>query len=323
MKTSKVIFIEFAINSPENAIKKFLRLGFSLKAKHIKKNILIMEQNSLYIILNCMATDHAMIANNESGDSVCGLGILCQFNKNCSSSTELYDAIETIPFIGNCQLYFLDERFPLFENNEWIPLLNTSTVIETPYFTEFDHIAFAINQGNMEHWVAYIRKKLPDFRCLSNIVVEGNYSGMKSIAFISSSNKVRIPIVEPKGFNSQVQYFLDALKKEGVQHIAFATNNIISVVEKIKKNKIRFLKSPNNYYKSIENQLNTIHYPKVKIMQHDILVDKINKEETLYQIFTKKQIGPIFFEVVERHNYEGFGEGNYKALFISAEDNAE
>lgn len=325
---SKINFVEFAVLDFDLAINRLSAFGFHLNAKHKEKNIVVLEQNHNYIVLNGMATKHAMSAHNESGDSICGVGVSCREIPNATLSEDtlfygqLYKAKDVIPFIGNCQLYLFDESSPLFTPDEWT--LNTRDAINTSpsCFTGFDHIAFAIDQGKMNYWIDYVEKVLPNFECTSNINVEGNHSGMQSIAFITPSNQIRIPIVEPKNSKSQVQDFLNTLNKEGAQHIAFETDNIIKSIEKIKKNKIKFLKAPENYYESIEKRLNSAHYPKNEIIQHDILVDQIHEDKILYQIFTEKQIGPIFFELVERHNYEGFGEGNYKALFISVEEYA-
>jgi 4-hydroxyphenylpyruvate dioxygenase len=322
MKTSNISFVEVAVKEPEKVISTLSAFGFYLKATHVEKKLFIMKSGSLYFILNCMATDHAIHSYNESGDSICGLGISGQrsITENSAALTlyeNLYNAYAVIPFIGNCQFYLLDEESPLLENREWI--LNEEPKILRAHFTGFDHIAFAVNQGNLDYWMNYIEKKLPDLKCISNIEVEGHHSGMKTVAFVNSSNDIKIPIVEPKNSISQVQEFLNILKKEGVQHIAFETNNIVSTVEKIKKNKINFLKSPPNYYCLIEDRLNHLAYSIDKIMEHHILVDKLDEDKIIYQLFTAKQIGPIFFEFIERHNYEGFGEGNYKALFMSAE----
>jgi 4-hydroxyphenylpyruvate dioxygenase len=137
---------------------------------------------------------------------------------------------------------------------------------------------------------------------------------------ISPCGKIRIPINEPADRQSQVQEYLEAYRGEGIQHIALVTQDIYPTVEALHVRGVEFLEAPEGYYDRIEERLQYFNEDRERLARNQILIDGEPGTGLLLQIFTKTVIGPIFFELIERKGNEGFGEGNFRALFDAMEN---
>jgi 4-hydroxyphenylpyruvate dioxygenase len=171
----------------------------------------------------------------------------------------------------------------------------------------------------MDEWAEFY-ERLFNFREVRYFDIEGKVTGVKSKAMTSPCGQIRIPIneegTEEKG---QIQEYLDLYRGEGIQHIALATEDIYGTVEQLRATGLRFLSTPDTYYELLDRRLPNHGENIDGLKKNQILLDGAPEGGLLLQIFTENQIGPIFFEIIQRKGNDGFGEGNFKALFESIE----
>jgi 4-hydroxyphenylpyruvate dioxygenase len=181
-----------------------------------------------------------------------------------------------------------------------------------------DHVTHNVYRGNMDQWAGFY-EKLFNFREIRYFDIEGKLTGLKSRAMTSPDGNIRIPINESADDKSQIEEYLHLYRGEGIQHIALGTGDIYKSIETLRGNAVTFQDTPDTYYERIDNRLKG-HGEDVERMKRDrILIDGGADQGLLLQIFTQNAIGPIFFEVIQRKGNEGFGEGNFRALFESIE----
>jgi 4-hydroxyphenylpyruvate dioxygenase len=193
-----------------------------------------------------------------------------------------------------------------------------------------DHLTHNVHRGRMKEWADFY-ERLFNFREIRYFDIEGQVTGVKSKAMTSPCGLIRIPINEEGGEKAgQIQEYLDDYHGEGIQHIALASENIYQTVEALRGLGVTFLDTPDTYYELIDKRLPGHGEDKLRLAKNRILVDGATSgaetgksgaggRQLLLQIFTKTVIGPIFFEIIQRKGDEGFGEGNFKALFESIE----
>jgi 4-hydroxyphenylpyruvate dioxygenase len=172
----------------------------------------------------------------------------------------------------------------------------------------------------MAQWASFY-EKLFNFREIRYFDIEGKLTGLKSKAMTSPCGKIRIPINESTDDKSQIHEFLETYKGEGIQHIALGSDDIYGTVEKLKSRKVKFLDTPDTYYEMVDTRVPGHREKLARLKKNKILIDGAPTKDggLLLQIFTDTVIGPIFFEIIQRKGNEGFGEGNFKALFESIE----
>ena len=186
--------------------------------------------------------------------------------------------------------------------------------------SRIDHVTHNVFRGNMDQWAGFY-ERLFNFREVRYFDIEGKLTGLKSRAMTSPDGAIRIPINESSDDKSQIEEYLHAYHGEGIQHIALASDDIYRSVEQLRETGVVFQDTPDTYYERLDNRIKG-HGEDVSRLKRDrILIDGARDEETglLLQIFTQNAIGPIFFELIQRKGNEGFGEGNFRALFESIE----
>jgi 4-hydroxyphenylpyruvate dioxygenase len=186
--------------------------------------------------------------------------------------------------------------------------------------TYIDHLTHNVHRGRMDEWSSFY-ERLFNFREIRYFDIEGKLTGLKSKAMTSPCGNIRIPINESSDDKSQIQEYLSAYHGEGIQHIALGTGDIYDSVEALKLKGVPFQDVPDTYYEQVDARLPG-HGESLQRMSADrILIDGAPTEGggLLLQIFTQTVIGPIFFEIIQRRGNEGFGEGNFRALFESIE----
>jgi 4-hydroxyphenylpyruvate dioxygenase len=181
-----------------------------------------------------------------------------------------------------------------------------------------DHLTHNVHRGRMKEWAEFY-ERLFNFREIRCFDIEGKLTGLKSKAMTSPCGKIRIPINESSDDRSQIQEYLEAYHGEGIQHIALATGDIYRTVDQMRAKGVELLDTPDTYYELLKSRLPDHREPADELRKRKILVDGSPSGGVLLQIFTKTMIGPIFFEIIQRKGDEGFGEGNFKALFESME----
>jgi 4-hydroxyphenylpyruvate dioxygenase len=184
--------------------------------------------------------------------------------------------------------------------------------------TLIDHLTHNVERGHMDKWAGFY-ERLFNFREIRYFDIEGKKTGLFSRAMTSPCGKIRIPINESRDDKSQIEEYLREYRGEGIQHIALATEDICATVDALRRNGIEFQDTPDTYYEAVDARVQGHRETLDELQRRRILIDGSAKEGILLQIFTKNVIGPIFFEIIQRKGNEGFGEGNFRALFESIE----
>ena len=186
--------------------------------------------------------------------------------------------------------------------------------------TYIDHLTHNVARGNMDKWAGFY-EKLFNFREIRYFDIEGKKTGLFSRAMTSPCGKIRIPINESQDDKSQIEEYLQAYHGEGIQHIALGTEDIVGTVDVLRAQGVQFQDTPDTYYEGVDARVRGHRENLEELRKRRILLDGNPEkgEGLLLQIFTQNVIGPIFFEIIQRKGNEGFGEGNFKALFESIE----
>ncbi|MGB7243339.1 MAG: 4-hydroxyphenylpyruvate dioxygenase, partial [Sulfitobacter sp.] len=225
--------------------------------------------------------------------------------------------------IGGSLLYFVDQYYdtsPYNDEYEWLTQSKPAGV----GFYYLDHLTHNVHKGNMDKWFRFYAE-LFNFREIRFFDIEGKFTGLFSRALTSPCGRIRIPINEDRGETGQIVAYLKKYNGEGIQHIAVGARDIYAATDEIAERGLKFMPGPPAAYYDL-SKTRVAHHdePLDRMKKHGILIDGegvVDGGETriLLQIFSKTVIGPIFFEFIQRKGDDGFGEGNFKALFESIE----
>ncbi|MCJ0826733.1 4-hydroxyphenylpyruvate dioxygenase [Luteimonas sp. 50] len=328
-------FVEFAAPAGQaDAMRSYLQsLGFSAVAQHKSRNITRYRQGTINFLLNEDPDSFAADFAREHGPSACGFAI--RFRKPTaevlahvlSNGGEKIDhkpetaAVDTpiIKGIGDCMLYLVDDgRADLYA--DFLPLQGADQEPKGFGLTFIDHLTHNLFLGNMARWSEYY-EKLFNFREIRYFDIKGAKTGLLSKAMTAPDGIVRIPLNESSDEKSQINEYLRAYKGEGIQHIALFTDDIYATVEAMREAGVAFLDTPDTYFDVIDQRVPNHGEDVERLRRNAILIDADmeTKSRKLLQIFTQNAFGPIFFEIIQRKGNEGFGEGNFQALFESIE----
>ena len=227
-------------------------------------------------------------------------------------------SVPAIKGIGGCLIYFIDN--PNIYAEDFTPLPGVDQSPKGVGFTYIDHLTHNVIRGNMDKWAKFY-EDIFNFREIRYFDIEGKLTGLKSKAMTSPCGKIRIPLNESSDDKSQIAEFLKRYNGEGIQHIALGTNDIYRTVDLMAAQGVPFQKTPDTYYELLDKRVPGHGENVARLKELQILMDgaPTDGQGLLLQIFTKDAIGPIFFEIIQRKGNEGFGEGNFKALFESIE----
>jgi 4-hydroxyphenylpyruvate dioxygenase len=328
MGTDGFEFVEFSHVEPQKLVTLFTQLGFNKTGQHKTKKIQLWQQNDVNFLIN--EEPAAMeFAKARNGGGACGMGFRVK-DKNAAlkraqeKGAKPHPAptldIPAIEGIGGSGLYLVDTYgakgsiYPQFFNMSGTPGNGGG-------LTYLDHLTHNVRRGNMVKWAQFY-EDLFNFREIRYFDIEGKLTGLKSKAMTSPCGKIRIPLNESSDDKSQIEEFLKRYNGEGIQHIAFGTNDIYTTVESLIKTGIDFQETKDTYYSRVDERVPGHGENMDRMKKLNILVDgaPTKGQGLLLQIFTKDAIGPIFYEIIQRKGNEGFGEGNFKALFQSLED---
>jgi len=236
--------------------------------------------------------------------------------------------IPAIQGIGGSLIYLVD-RYPgnggelSIYDVDFVPVEGREQAPRGAGLLEIDHLTHNVYSGRMDTWAQFY-EKLFNFREIRYFDIQGKKTGLTSRALTSPCGKIRIPINEPSDKGSQIQEYLDAYNGEGIQHIALSASDIFGTVELLRSRGVRFLDTPDAYYDRVDARVPNHGEDLERLRRNRILIDgegiaPDRHEDKLLQIFTETVIGPIFFEIIQRKGNQGFGEGNFRALFESIE----
>ncbi len=327
-------FLEFTTNDPQKLIKQFEAMGFVPVAKHKSCDVTIYQQNGIRFIINVTPDSMASQFALTHGACVSAMGFRVNDAKAAYQHTLVngatpYQPVDHQPVydlpaiygVGKSLIYFVDYKNNIPNYAHHFPNLSSAQATTTNTgLTYIDHVTHNLHRGNMKEWADfYIR--LFNFREIRFFDIEGKLTGLKSQAMTSPCNKIRIPLNESSDDKSQIEEFLKDFNGEGIQHIALGTDNIYDSIDALRERDLAFLDTPDTYYEMLEKRLPNHGESIEKLKKNRILIDgnTTNGKRLLLQIFTKNMLGPVFFEIIQRKGDEGFGEGNFRALFESIE----
>jgi 4-hydroxyphenylpyruvate dioxygenase len=226
--------------------------------------------------------------------------------------------IPAIEGIGGSHVYLVDRYGDhTIYDVDFVPVPKHGSLRATG-LTCIDHLTHNVHRGNMNKWAGFY-EKLFNFREIRYFDIEGKKTGLFSRAMTSPCGKIRIPINESQDDKSQIEEYLREYHGEGIQHIALATEDIYGTVDALRENGIQFQDTPETYYEKVPERVQGHREKLEELQRRRILIDGGERDGVLLQIFTTNVIGPIFFEIIQRKGNEGFGEGNFRALFESIE----
>ena len=328
-------FVEFAAPAGHGPVmRQYLQnLGFSAVARHRSRAITLFRQGGINFLLNESTDSFAADFAAQHGPSACGFAInfrrpssevlahaLAHGGEALGAGAETR-AVDTpvIKGIGDCMLYLVDKgRDDLYA--DYLPLPGADPQPKGFGLTFIDHLTHNLFVGNMQKWSDYY-ERLFNFREIRYFDIKGAKTGLLSKAMTAPDGIVRIPLNESSDEKSQINEYLREYKGEGIQHIALFTDDIYRSVEAMHAAGIRFLDTPDTYFDVIDARIPNHGEDVARLRKNSILIDADpeTKSRKLLQIFTQNAFGPIFFEIIQRKGNEGFGEGNFQALFESIE----
>jgi len=339
MGTDGFEFVEYTAPNEKgiNDLKALFKLlGFTEVAKHRRKDVWLYKQNDINFIINAQPGSQAETFASAHGASVCGMAWRVKdaehaFNHALANGAKEFKQdvgvmelnIPAVYGIGESALYFVDRYgsqsiydvdFQFYDNWE-AEMKKNETGMDL-----VDHLTHNVFQGNMDVWAGFY-ERIANFKEVRYFDIEGKLTGLLSRAMTSPCGKIRIPINESHDDKSQIEEYLREYNGEGIQHIAMNSNNIYETVRKLRSGGMEFMPTPDTYYDKIDERVEG-HTEDVEALRDlRILIDGAPmKDGILLQIFTQTVIGPVFFEIIQRKGNEGFGEGNFKALFESIEE---
>lgn len=322
-------FLEFSGPDGEKLHKQFREMGFQKLATHKDQDVALYQQGDIQFIVNavkdCQAEHHAQ----THGPGACAMGFKVKdakqaYNHAINHGAQPFEdcahanhGLLAIQAIGGSVIYFVDDEHLPFAGH-WNKL--SASAEESCGLTSIDHLTHNVFRGNMDKWAQFY-ESIFNFSEIRFFNIKGQLTGLVSRALASPCGKIKIPLNESKDDHSQIEEFLHEYQGEGIQHIALSTDNIYKTVSSLRKHGVSFLDVPDTYYEMIGNRIPWHQEPVADLQAQKILIDgeKDPKDGLLLQIFTENIFGPVFFEIIQRQGNQGFGEGNFQALFEAIE----
>ena len=331
-------FVEFASPTPNLIEPYFEMLGFTLVAKHRSKDVLLYRQGDINFIVNREPRSAAAYFAAEHGPSACGMAFRVKdshkaYNRALELGAQPIEIptgpmelrLPAIKGIGGVPIYLID-RFEDGKSIYDIDFEFLPGVERRPAghgLKLIDHLTHNVYRGRMSFWADFY-ERLFNFREIRYFDIQGEYTGLTSKALTAPDGMIRIPLnEESKKGSGQIEEFLMQFNGEGIQHIALLCDDIVPVIDRLQMAGVALMAAPNDvYYEMLAERLPGHGQPVAELQSRGILLDgstEGGKPRLLLQIFSQTHLGPVFFEFIQRKGDDGFGEGNFKALFQSIE----
>ena len=331
-------FIEFS--APEKGLLEpvFERMGFSRIARHRSKDVDLWRQGEINLIANYEPKSPAAYFAAEHGPSACGMAFRVKnarlaYEEAIARGAEPVETrtgpmelrLPAIRGIGGAMIYLVDrygDALSIYDIDfDYLPGVDRNPV--GAGFKIIDHLTHNVYGGRMAHWGSFYERVF-NFREIRYFDIKGEYTGLTSRAMTAPDGKIRIPLNEEgKAGGGQIEEYLRAYNGEGIQHIAFSCDDLPACWDRLKALGTPFAPPPpKTYYDMLEERLPGHGEPVGELQARGILLDGSTEDgdpRLLLQIFSQTMIGPVFFEFIQRKKDEGFGEGNFTALFKSIE----
>ncbi len=347
MGTDGFEFIEYAAPDPKALGALFEQMGFTAIARHRHKDVTLYRQGEINFIINAESDSFAQRFARLHGPSICAIAFrvndaAAAYKRALELGAWGFDNrtgpmelnIPAIKGIGDSLIYFVDRwrgkngasaaggigDISIYDV-DFVAIPGAEANPKGCGLTYIDHLTHNVHRGRMKEWADFY-ENLFNFREVRYFDIEGKLTGLKSKAMTSPCGKIRIPINESSDDKSQIAEYLDLYKGEGIQHIALGTDDVYATVSQMKAREVAFQDTIDTYYDLVDKRLPGHGERLDELRRLRILIDgnsNSEKRELLLQIFTQNVIGPIFFEIIQRKGDQGFGEGNFRALFESIE----
>jgi 4-hydroxyphenylpyruvate dioxygenase len=330
-------FVEYTAPDTAELGRLFERMGFSRVARHRSKDVSLYRQGGINFIVNAEPNSLAQRFARDHGPSACAMAFRVRDAAHALRAATAAGAkevrgtvgpmelnIPAIEGIGGSLLYLVDRHTgPSIYDIDFVAEPGADPAPAGVGLVEIDHLTHNVAKGRMDHFYDFYHRVF-NFREHQYFDITGEYTGLTSRALSAPCGKIRIPINESKfeagsGQLDQIQEFIQQYRGEGIQHVALRTDDILATWDRLHANGLKFMTPPpETYYEMLEERVPGHGQQVAELQKRGILLDGA-RGRFLLQIFTETLIGPIFFEIIDRRGDDGFGQGNFRALFVSME----
>jgi len=323
-------FAEFTSPDPTAMAATFAQLGFVPASRHPTRDIVRYKQGRIDLLLNNEPTGQAAVFRVAHGPSACGMAFrvadpASAYARALENGAKPVDVTRgalgegsyAIEGIGGAYLYLVAGR--VFDTWDQVPGAAAAEAENSVGLDLLDHLTHNVRRGEMRTWSTFY-DRIFGFEEQKYFDIKGQATGLFSQAMIAPDKAIRIPLNESQDENSQIEEYLRDYGGEGIQHLALSTNDIYATVEKLRARGVRLQDTNETYFEMIDARVPGHGEDVPRLRANRILIDgDVENEGVLLQIFTENLFGPIFFEIIQRKGNEGFGIGNFTALFESIE----
>src|SRR6478735_5452260 len=319
-------FVEFTSPDPEAMARTFEQLGFTPTHRHPTKNITRYKQGRINLMLNRDEAGRVATFRGEHGPSASAMAFrvadpaaaMAWAVEHGAKRTQEDDTV--IQGIGGSYLYFIDAGTDLYADWAEFAGWREAETRNSVGLDLLDHLTHNVRRGQMRVWSEFYRM-LFNFEEQKFFDIKGQATGLFSQAMIAPDHAIRIPLNESQDENSQIEELIREYNGEGIQHLALTTRDIYATVEKLRARGVQLQDTPETYYELVDGRVPGHGEDVERLKKNRILLDgSVERDEGIFlQTFTENLFGPIFFEIIQRKGNEGFGNGNFQALFESIE----
>ncbi len=339
MGTRGFACVEFAAPDPAPLAALFERMGFVVYARHRTLPVTLYRQGRIDFLLNASPDGHAAAFARAHGPSAVAFGMRVEdarraFDRACTLGARPVESrpetralgVPALSGIGGSLLYLVDDHEDDLEvyRGDYALVAGLERHPHGCGLETIDHLTHNVGRGQMNTWAGFYEKFF-NFREVRYFDIKGRKTGLVSRAMTSPDGNVRIPINESADDKSQIAEYLHAYRGEGIQHVALSTRDVFGSVESLRARGLPFLDTLDAYYEMVDERIPGHGEDLERMRRNRILIDADPEthRRLLLQIFTENVIGPIFFEIIQRKGNQGFGEGNFRALFEAMERDQE
>ena len=326
-------FCEFTSPDPDALVAEFEKMGFVAASTHPTRKVTRYKQGRINLLVNREDSGHAAEFRKAHGPSASAMAF------RVTDAKAAYDAaiargakpgatggaLEGVPVlegIGGSLLYLVDRHGAagsLYDDWDQVPGAREAEAENNVGLDLLDHLTHNVRRGQMRTWSTFYGQ-IFGFEEQKYFDIKGKATGLFSQAMIAPDKAIRIPLNESQDDKSQIEEFIKDYNGEGIQHLALTTDDIYSTVEKLRARGVKLQDTIETYYELVDKRVPGHGEDLARLKQNRILIDgDVESEGLLLQIFTENMVGPIFFEIIQRKGNEGFGNGNFQALYESIE----
>jgi len=326
-------FCEFTSPDPDRMAEQLEQFGFVVASRHPTKDVVRYKQGRINLLLNREPTGHAADFRASHGPSASAMAFRVQDAKAAYDNAiaagakpapagAALDGIPAVEGIGGSILYLVDRHGAagsLYDDWDQVPGAAEAEAENNVGLDLLDHLTHNVRRGQMRTWAEFYGR-IFGFEEQKYFDIKGKATGLFSQAMIAPDKAIRIPLNESQDDKSQIEEFIKDYNGEGIQHLALTTEDIFDTVEKLRARGVKLQDTIETYYELVDKRVPGHGHDLERLRKNRILIDgNVGEEGLLLQIFTENMFGPIFFEIIQRKGNEGFGNGNFQALYESIE----